>query len=313
DPGPPASQAPFGAGTAADFHDSRHEYIAVAHREAFELKQGTVQFWFNAESTHGDQVIFAKDGKGLGAGQITIGLDGERIVVTLEDGAFGPDGPFGGIDSHTIRTAKIVDRHAWHHLAFTFGAGGMTLYLDGEAVGHDDFTGGLLGNEEALVIGGSNAWNYDGSVDLANLKITDSFEGRVDEVAIFGEALAPEQVRAIAAGGPAEVAAGNAGAGYGGGLADYAISASGAGLQIVDSRALGDGSDIVSGVEIVRFGDGAQGYVVGAGSANSGVLSAADVSALAGEGRVAVLGDGSAPLRLTGAWANLGVTPVGGT
>ena len=44
---------------------------------------------------------------GLGAGQISIGLDGGRIVVTLEDGAFGPDGPFGGIEPEAEEVQRL--------------------------------------------------------------------------------------------------------------------------------------------------------------------------------------------------------------
>ena len=41
DPGPPNSQASFGAQTGADFHGKSSEYIAVGHDEEFELAEGT--------------------------------------------------------------------------------------------------------------------------------------------------------------------------------------------------------------------------------------------------------------------------------
>ncbi|WP_210349575.1 LamG-like jellyroll fold domain-containing protein [Bradyrhizobium agreste] len=192
DAGPPASVAPVGAGTAADVHGNSREYIAVAHDAAFEVANGTVDLWFDARGTSGQQTLFAKDGADSDAG-LTIGLDGDRLVVRMEG---------AGTAVYSIRSTQAVTRNSWHNIAFTFGADGMKLYLDGALAGTNAYTGGLVQNRDAVVIGGSNETNTDRSSDLSRLRITKSFNGLIDEVAMFGSALSAGQVQQLIAAGP---------------------------------------------------------------------------------------------------------------
>jgi hypothetical protein len=188
DPGPPASLAPFGAQTGADFHDSAHEYVAVAHDAAFEVAEGTIQLWFRTRDACDEQTLFAKDQDGKSNG-LRIRLDDYDLKVQME----------GGGTVHTIDTCgtafdKLICADTWYQLTFTFGGAGMKLYVDGVLVGANAYAGGLAGNREAIVIGGSNAENCDVSGDLSKLKITEPFDGHIDEVAFYGVALAPEQI-----------------------------------------------------------------------------------------------------------------------
>ncbi len=195
DAGP--SEAPFDAQTGVDFHREHREYIAVAHDEAFELSEGTIQFWFKSDKG-GRQAMLSKDGWGTGAGGLTIWLVDSRVEVRLES----EDG------STTIKSCKVVDRSGWNHLAFSFGPQGMKLYVNGELVGENGYQGGLEGNREPLVLGGSIAGNKGDSADLSRLKVTDFFDGSLDEAAIYGEQLAEEQIRRLITDGPARVASG---------------------------------------------------------------------------------------------------------
>ncbi len=193
DPGPPDSVALFGAGTGDDFHGTTKEYIAVAHDPALELAGGTVQLWFNTRHTWGDQTLFSKDHAGFAdGGHLDISLDGSRIEVRLQ----------GSETSYTIRTDKLVHSGTWYHLAFTFGNGGMQLYLNGEQVGKNDFSGDILGNREPIVIGGSLKWNTRDTDDLSKLHIRKLFNGRIDEVAIYGQALDSAQIGQLITRGP---------------------------------------------------------------------------------------------------------------
>jgi hypothetical protein len=198
------AEAAFDAQTGADFHGSSHEYIAVDHDPAFEVEEGTIQLWFNADRTRGHQALFSKDHIGYETGgHLNIGLDGDRIEVRLQSTD----------ESYYIKTDRLVDNGRWHHLAFTFGDEGMKLFIDGEPAGENDFSGGLAGNAEPIVIGGSLMWNDTDGSDLSELKVRDSFDGRIDEVAVFGEALDADQVRQLIAGGPTSVTDGGAGLG----------------------------------------------------------------------------------------------------
>jgi hypothetical protein len=196
DPGPDTA---FGAETSADFHHTTKEYIAVAHDAAFEVTEGTVQFWFKTDRTHGEQTLFSKDKRGYETGgHLNIALDDSRIEVRLQSSG----------ESFFIRTDKLIDGHTWYHLTFTFGDGGMKLYLDGELIGENSFTGGLAGNQEPIVIGGSLMWNqYDGD-DLQRLNVKEAFDGHIDEVAFFGEALGQNQIQQLMGDGPAGVTGG---------------------------------------------------------------------------------------------------------
>jgi hypothetical protein len=79
-------------------------------------------------------------------------------------------------------------------MTFTFGPEGMKLYLNGALVGANGYTGGLVGNREPIVIGGSNATHRNGTSDLSKLKISDPFEGWIDEVAFYGTVLDAEEI-----------------------------------------------------------------------------------------------------------------------
>jgi hypothetical protein len=196
DPGP---AVPFGAQTSANLHPSGKEFIGVAHDAAFEVADGTVQLWFDPRTTVGKQVLFAKDADGSGTGgHLEIRLDGERIEVRLQ----------GAGATHLIRTDRLVTRGEWQHLAFTFGADGMKLYLDGVLVGTNAFTGGLQSNREAIVIGGSNRDDRGGFADLCRPRVMDPFNGHIDEVAFYGTALGAAQVAALASAGPLGVPGG---------------------------------------------------------------------------------------------------------
>lgn len=52
------------------------------------------------------------------------------------------------------------------------------------------FRGGILDNREPIVNSGSLKWNSRDTNDLSKLRICKPFNGYIDEVAIYGQALA---------------------------------------------------------------------------------------------------------------------------
>jgi VCBS repeat-containing protein len=285
DAGPPAALAPFGAETATEFKNSTSQYVAVAHDEVFEVANGTVQFWFNTDTTSRNQTLFAKDHSGfVDGGHLHIGLAGRDIAVRLQS-----DSASFEIDTDGTAFNNPVSPHTWHHLAFTFGDAGMKLYLDGVLIGENSFTGGLTNNREAIVIGGSNWTNTDDSGDLAALEISQPFDGHIDEVAFFDRSLNPDQILQLKNQGP----------------------------QSLENESLAgrtiDGIDLYRGVEIITFGDGTPAYVLGAGSQNASTLSAPDVESLAGSEPLVILGDSIQVLGLVGEWRDQGQETIGST
>jgi hypothetical protein len=190
DDGPPASLAPFGAQTSADFHNTTSEYIAVANNAAFQVAEGSIQLWFNTRDANDNQALFAKDRSGTGSGQLLIWLDDRDLRVKLENGG----------TSRTINTTgtafnNLVSSNTWYQLTFTFGPAGMKLYLGDTLVGSNSYTGDLTGNAQPIVIGGSNAGNTNTSGDLSRLAISNPFDGHIDEVSFFGTALSVNQIQ----------------------------------------------------------------------------------------------------------------------
>jgi hypothetical protein len=180
-----------------DFDNLSSQYVAVAPDSEFEVADGSIQFWFNTEDAGRDQTLFAKDHKGTGAGQLRIGIDSRDLVVALESSS-----KTFTIDTNGTKFNDPVKSNTWYQLTFTFGHDGMKLFLDGMLIGTNTYTGGLTGNHEAIVIGGSNESNTDASGNLAKLKITNPADAAIDEVALFATALTVQQIQQTRDRGP---------------------------------------------------------------------------------------------------------------
>jgi VCBS repeat-containing protein len=312
DAGPPASLAPFDAQTAAEFQRSRSQYVAVVDDPAFDVANGTVQLWFNTDSVGITQTLFSKSSISIFGltddGNLNIGLEGSDIVASLQNSTTTFE-----IDTDGTDFNNPVSANTWHHLAFTFGEAGMKLYLDGALIGENAFTGGLLSNDEEIIIGGTSIFNFGGP-DLSNLFIIWPFDGHIDEVSFFGEALSPSQIVRSMSAGALEVGLGPDQAGYSGGLEDYQFDFVNDQLRVMDTRpGEGTGTDLLSGVEHITFGDDTQSYVLGVGSENANTLSDFDVASLVGLDPLVVLGDSSQTLDLTGVWTDQGLETIGST
>ena len=312
DAGPPASLAPFDAQTAAEFQRSRSQYVAVPDDPAFDVANGTVQLWFNTDRVNIDQTLFSKSSLSIfgltSDGNLNIGLEGRDIVASLQNSTTTFE-----IDTDGTGFDNPVSADTWHHVAFTFGESGMKLYLDGDLIGENAFTGGLLNNDQEIVIGGTSIFNFGGP-DLSNLFIIWPFDGHIDEVSFFGEALAPSQIVRSMSASAFGVGVGPNQAGYSGGLEDYQFDFVNDQLQVMDTRpGEGTGTDLLSGVEHITFGDGAQAYVLGVGSENASELSDSDVANLVGLDPLVILGDSLQALDLTGVWNDQGQETIGST
>ena len=188
DPGVPASLAPYGAGTAADFFYSKNSYIGIPDSSKLHLANGTINFDFWPRFTVVSgvtlyQTLFSKGAAG-DPNSLTISLDGESLVVTL-----------GG---NTIQTGPLIsDQTAWYDLSFSFGSGGMQLYLNGVLVGQNSYTGGLTENADDITLGGSNASTPLGITDPSQQSITNYYSGLIGQVSIFDFALPPQQIQNV--------------------------------------------------------------------------------------------------------------------
>jgi hypothetical protein len=125
--------------------DGADDYIEVDDSLLFQLPYGTVSAWFMPTVPNVDQAILSKDSNGRDAGgQFSLYLDANGSVrARLQSG------------NTDYEVASLpVTYNVWHHVVFTFGDNaGMTLYVDDIESGKNPYTGGLIRNEEPLVIG----------------------------------------------------------------------------------------------------------------------------------------------------------------
>ena len=177
------------------------------------------------------------------------------------------------IDTNGTAFNNPVSSNRWYQLTFTFGPAGMKLYLDGVLVGSNSYTGGLTGNRQPIVIGGSNGTNTNDSGDLSRLKITDPFDGYIDEVAFYGTALSAEQI---------------------------AQTRQRSAMGVIRPEDLGtiDGTDTLIGIEQVAFADGAV-VNMPAGSASIQLAAASGAGGATSGGWI------STPLYGNGNWEEL--------
>ena len=178
------------ADNAAAAFDGRNDYVEVPHDRDFLLDNGSVTFWFIADDLKGTQGLLSKDSSGYDTGgHLTFYVDSSRLKVRLQSAS----------RSYTLE-ARDIEEETWYHVFFTFGSGGMKLYLNGQLRATSSHTGGLgatsggAGNFEPIAIG-ANSW---GSHDQRIAPLTHHFEGRIDEIAIFDEELEPAHIDELA-------------------------------------------------------------------------------------------------------------------
>ena len=186
--------------TGVDFHPGQGygqvdgDYVTNPGTALPQLPNGTISFFFKDTGGVGDAGIVGRDETG---GR----TDGGFSFLTKPDS--NPNDDLGGylqVRLESTSSADTVGTEAnagfrldeWHHAAFSWGSGGMKLYLDGRLVDTDPYNGGLTGNTRDLILGASNdGWyhpvnNPDG--------IGTRFSGVLDQVALFDTQLADDRV-----------------------------------------------------------------------------------------------------------------------
>jgi hypothetical protein len=89
----------------------------------------------------------------------------------------------------TLEPPAAVPAGRWVHLAATYDGARARLYIDGAEIGARDLREDFPPDTEPLVIGG----NLNGPQDPSVL----SWEGRLDEVALYNRGLAIAEIRAL--------------------------------------------------------------------------------------------------------------------
>ena len=175
--------------SAAHFWARGPGYVEIPHSDDLLLDSGTITFWFKDTGSIRMSGLLSKDSSGYDTGgHLTVYTEPQGLSVRLQStnaSYFVQSDPF------------LLDQ--WYRVAFTFGSGGMDLYLDGLLVDSNDYAGGMsstsggAGNFEPLVLG-ANSW---GSGNRQAEPLQNYYSGLLDEVAIFDYALTPDEVQQL--------------------------------------------------------------------------------------------------------------------
>ncbi len=143
--------------------------------------------WVNAESLAGDWNSIVKNwGQGVG-GQFHFGL-GSVAANTLQDVANG---------ASNVAAPTDLPANQWVHTAFVLDSVALQhrLYINGQLAATAAYTG-TMGPGAATGLGIGHKPNDDGSA-LATGAGAGPWNGRIDEVGLYNEALSAEQIQTI--------------------------------------------------------------------------------------------------------------------
>ncbi|WP_448625444.1 PKD domain-containing protein [Geodermatophilus sp. URMC 64] len=142
----------------------------------------TEEAWFQTTSTKGGRIMgFGNRSSGTSSssdrqiyldsrGRVNFGVSAKLWIFTTQ---------------RTVGSSASFNDGKWHHVVATVGAGGMALYVDGKVVDSRSDTTSAQAFTGYLRVGSDDA-----------MAGSDTFNGRIDEVALYGTALSAEQVAA---------------------------------------------------------------------------------------------------------------------
>ncbi|RBY95121.1 radical SAM protein [Blastococcus sp. TF02-8] len=142
----------------------------------------TQEAWFQTGSTTGGRIL------GFGNARTGTSTAFDRQVWLDAQGKvnFGVNSPFlFWTQKRVVTSTASFNDNKWHHVAATMGSSGMALYVDGQLVGSRTDT--------------KTGESYSGYLRVGSDKAmggVDTFNGRIDEVALYRTVLSAQQVAA---------------------------------------------------------------------------------------------------------------------
>jgi len=175
-------------GQASASFDGNGQFAEITHSDSFMLDEGTMSFSFTADDLNGAQGLISKDSFGYDTGgHFMVKLVDGQLVFRMQS-----------IDqSYYLQSATdAVSVDTLHQVTVSWGAGGLTLHLDGNLVASDDYSGGMAttsggaGNIAPLVIGASTGLAEDFSSDGAN----QFFNGEIADLLLYDRQLSLAEI-----------------------------------------------------------------------------------------------------------------------
>lgn len=163
-------------GKALEFDASKKQRVEVPNSPTLNpTDQITITAWGYLFDTGGNRRFLQKS---------TPGSDNQYRLL-LEWGNFRFDaGP--GVTPKEV-DAKIFSVNEWHHVAGVYDGKEVALYIDGEKVASKPATGKMTPSDGPIFIGTKHPGAPEG----------DYWNGRIDEVVIFGKGLSGDEVKTV--------------------------------------------------------------------------------------------------------------------
>ncbi|MBI1367685.1 MAG: hypothetical protein GC162_03430 [Planctomycetes bacterium] len=170
--------------------DGSNDYVEIPHRSDFLLSNGSISMWFKPDSVTGTRGLMTKvNSLSLTSGQLSIYIDSGRVRAKFSS----------TLSSRIVSSPSgSVVAGQWYNLVFTFGSGGMKLYLNGSLVDSDSYSGGI-GSTEPIAVGVSSSGSLLGLIN----SWSNPFAGRIAHVAMFNYVMSAAQAASLySAGNP---------------------------------------------------------------------------------------------------------------
>ena len=151
--------------------DGQDEYLSVPHNDAYNIGNGfTIEAWIFAEAWR-DAIfqgsIVAKDNQSPDRGfAFRCGDNGSLSFVMAADNAW-----------NEVFTGPVMNANQWHHVAVVIDAGTMTLYIDGQEIASNSYSGTPSPSADMPINIGASP-GFGGR----------NFHGNIDEVRIWNDA-----------------------------------------------------------------------------------------------------------------------------
>ena len=248
-------------GTAAAL-DGTDDHYVIAADPAFDLAAGTITGWFMLDASGGRTIVSRSSNDPMAGSQLEISTTADdRLVARMQHGDGTPD--------TVLSSTATVTPGTVHHFAFSFGAAGAALYLDGALLSGTTTAFDLVFPGQDWIIGASAAGSAPGDASTPS----NFFAGVIDEIAIVPNVLPAWQIGALHAarddeaqahadrlfgGADDDVLLGGGGDDQLDGGSGADVLDGGAGFDTVDYSGQTEGVDVVlAATDASGFGDGA--------------------------------------------------------
>ena len=178
------------AGQTTGHFDGNGDFAEIAHSDAFMLDQATMTLSFKADDLNGSQGLISKDSFGYDTGgHFSLKLVGGQLVFRMQS---------TDTSYYLQSDVDAVSANSWHTATFGWGENGLSLYLDGDLVASDAYSGGAAttsggdGNHAPLVIGAATGLADDFTSDGVN----QFFAGEIANVLLFDTQVTPVEIAA---------------------------------------------------------------------------------------------------------------------